>query len=76
MLCGLGGSQRPGCWQSDLRLLKLAIRTWNITSLMGKEPGLVWEVERYQLDIVGLTSTHSSVSRTGLLEKGWTLFNA
>jgi len=34
----------------------------------------VWEVEQYQLDIVGLTSTHSAGSGTKLLEMGWTLF--
>ena len=57
-------------------MLKLANGTWNVTSLMGKEPELVREVERYQSDIVGLTSTHSSGSGTGLLERGWTLFHA
>ena len=31
------------------------------------------EVERYRLDIVGLTSTHSLGSGTQLLEGGWTL---
>jgi len=39
--------------------------------LAGKEPELVEEVElveRYQLDRVGLTSTHSSGSGTKLLE--------
>jgi len=34
----------------------------------------VREVEQYQLDIVGLTSTHNAGSGTKLLEKGWTLF--
>jgi len=34
----------------------------------------VLEVEQYQIDIVGLTSTHSTGSGTKLLEKGWTLF--
>ena len=29
--------------------------------------------EQYQLDIVGLTSMHSSGSGTKLLERGWTL---
>ena len=38
-----------------------------------KEPELVCEVERYQLVIVGLTSTNSIGSGTKLLEKGWTL---
>ncbi|KAK7896322.1 hypothetical protein WMY93_021647 [Mugilogobius chulae] len=37
------------------------------------EPELVQEVERYRLDIVGLTSTHSSGSGTQLLERGWAL---
>ena len=32
------------------------------------------EVERYRLDIVGLTSTRSLGSGTNLLERGWTLF--
>ncbi len=31
------------------------------------------EVERFRLDIVGLTSTHSLGSGTRLLERGWTL---
>ena len=45
-------------------------RTWKIPSLAEKEPELVCEVERYQLDIVGLTSTHSVSSATKLLESG------
>ena len=32
------------------------------------------EVERYRLDLVGLTSTHSLGSGTVLLDRGWTLF--
>ena len=48
-------------------MLKLANGTWNVTSLMGKEPELVREVERYQSDIVGLTSTHSLGFGTSLL---------
>ncbi|KAI3356804.1 hypothetical protein L3Q82_003464 [Scortum barcoo] len=39
----------------------------------GKELKLVREVERYRLEIVGLTSTHSLGSGTQLLERGWTL---
>ncbi len=72
--CGLGGGRRPGPRRPDLRSWKLALGTWNVTSLGGKEPELVWEVERYWLEIVGLTSTHSLGSGTQLLEKGWTLF--
>ncbi|KAK3572793.1 hypothetical protein QTP86_007398 [Hemibagrus guttatus] len=33
--------------------------TWNVTSLGGKEPKLVREVERYRLEIVRLASTHN-----------------
>ncbi|KAI3367052.1 hypothetical protein L3Q82_009684 [Scortum barcoo] len=51
----------------------LAIGTWNVTSLGGKEPELVGEVERYWLEIVGLISTHSLGSETQLLERGWTI---
>ncbi|KAI3376974.1 hypothetical protein L3Q82_000211 [Scortum barcoo] len=73
--CGLGssrggGPRRPNPWTKTL----LAIGTWNVTSLGGKEPELVREeVERYRLEIVGLTSTHSLGSGTQLLERGWTL---
>ncbi|KAI3370704.1 hypothetical protein L3Q82_007261 [Scortum barcoo] len=74
--CGLGSSRggglddrRPNPWTKTL-----AIGTWNVTSLGGKEePELVREVERYRLEIVGLTSTHSLGSGTQLLERGWTL---
>lgn len=31
--------------------------------------------ERFRLDIIGLTSTHSTGSETNLLERGWTLFH-
>ncbi|KAI3371629.1 hypothetical protein L3Q82_024196, partial [Scortum barcoo] len=46
-----GGPRRPNPWTKTL-----AIGTWNVTSLGGKEPELVREVERYRLEIVGLTS--------------------
>lgn len=45
-----------------------------ITSLVGKELELVWQVEWYQLIIVGPTPTHYSGSRTRLIERGWTRF--
>uniref|UniRef100_A0A3Q0RPV5 UDP-glucuronosyltransferase n=1 Tax=Amphilophus citrinellus TaxID=61819 RepID=A0A3Q0RPV5_AMPCI len=35
---------------SDLQLLKLDLGTWNVTSLVGKEPELLCEVEKYQVD--------------------------
>ena len=51
---------------------RLTLGTWNITSLEGKE--LVQEMERYQLDLVGLTSTHSWGSGSKILDSCWTLF--
>ncbi|KAK3529991.1 hypothetical protein QTP86_009376 [Hemibagrus guttatus] len=64
-----GGSRKPKPWTKNL-----AFGTWNVTSLGGKEPKLVREVERYQLEIIRLTSTHNLGSGTQLLERGWTLF--
>jgi len=63
------GALYPG--HADPRHRRLV--TWNVTSLVGKEPELVREVEQYQLDMVGLTSMHSTGSGTKLLERGWTL---
>ncbi|KAK3556411.1 hypothetical protein QTP70_008102 [Hemibagrus guttatus] len=63
------GPRRPKPWTKNL-----TFGTWNVTSLGGKEPELVREVERYRLEIVGLASTHSLGSGTQLLERGWTLF--
>ncbi|XP_061646121.1 uncharacterized protein LOC133485831 [Phyllopteryx taeniolatus] len=40
-----GGDRRRGPWRSDPRLQKLALGTWNVTSLAGKEP----EPDGYQL---------------------------
>ncbi|TWW56117.1 hypothetical protein D4764_08G0001040 [Takifugu flavidus] len=74
--CGLGGGPRRGPWRSDPQLWKLAFGTWNITSLAGKELELAGEVERYRLDMVSLTSTHSVGLGTQVLEGGWTLFYA
>ncbi|KAI3356654.1 hypothetical protein L3Q82_003288 [Scortum barcoo] len=71
--CGLGSSRgreprRPNPWNKTL-----AIGTWNVTSLGGRSLSSCVEVERYRLEIVGLTSTHSSLgSGTQLLERGWT----
>ncbi len=48
--------------------------TWNVTSQGGKKPEFVLEVEHYQLDLVGLTSTHSVSTGTKLLDRIWTVF--
>ncbi|KAI3351987.1 hypothetical protein L3Q82_020806 [Scortum barcoo] len=72
--CGLGsshggGPRRPNPWTKTL-----AIGTWNVTSLGGKEPELVREVERYRLEIVGLTSTCIAWAlEPSSLRVGWTL---
>ncbi|XP_070412102.1 uncharacterized protein [Nothobranchius furzeri] len=71
--CGSGGRPRREPWRSNPRTRKLVIGTWNVTSLAGKEQELVAEVEKYRLDIVGLTSTHSIGSGTQVLERGWTV---
>uniref|UniRef100_A0A8C5FFM2 Endonuclease/exonuclease/phosphatase domain-containing protein n=1 Tax=Gadus morhua TaxID=8049 RepID=A0A8C5FFM2_GADMO len=70
----MGGSEGQGSRRTRPGRQKLALGTWNVTSLRGKEPELVREVERYQLDLVGLTSMHSLSSGTVLLDRGWTLF--
>lgn len=60
--------------QSNPQQSRLAIGTWNVTSLVGKEHVLVHEVERYQLDIVRFSLTHGLGSETSFLDRGWTLF--
>lgn len=45
---------------SDPWLLRLAIGAYNITSLVGKDAELRWEVGRSFLDIVSLTSPQSA----------------
>ncbi|KAK3535934.1 hypothetical protein QTP70_021241 [Hemibagrus guttatus] len=70
----LGSSHGRGPRRTKPWTKNLAFGTWNVTSLGGKEPEPVREVERYRLEIVGLASTHSLGSGTQLLERGWTLF--
>ncbi len=76
VLRGSGGSRRRGPRQPDPWTQKLALGTWNVTSLAGKEPEIVREVERFRLEIVGITSTHGLGSGTTLLERGWTLHHS
>ncbi len=76
MLRGSGGSRRRGPRQPDPWTRKLALGKWNVTSLAGKEPEIVREVERFRLEIVGITSTHGWGSGTTLLERGWTLHHS
>lgn len=46
---------------------------WNISSMAGKEPELMCEMENYGLDIDDLTSTHRMGSSTKLLDQRWSL---
>lgn len=57
----------PG-WQT------LALGTWSVTSLRGKEPELVRDIHHYRLDMVGLPSTRSISTGTKPLDWGWNLF--
>ncbi|TWW61317.1 hypothetical protein D4764_05G0014070 [Takifugu flavidus] len=66
----------PFPWAHHLQEGPRGSGTWNVTSLVGKEPELVREVEKFRLDIVGLTSTHGKGSGTSLLERGWTLYHS
>ena len=70
----MGGSGSDGTRSPRPGLQRLTLGMWNVTSLGGKEPELVQEVECYGLDLVGLTSTHSAGSGSKLLDRGWTLF--
>lgn len=41
------GPQHPHAW-----LRRLALGTWSVATLDGKEPELLWEAEMHQLDIL------------------------
>ena len=43
----MGGGGGDGPRQPRPGLQRLTLGTWNVTSLGGKEPELVWEVERW-----------------------------
>jgi len=59
---------------SDLEVLTLITTASHLSAnCPSKEPELVREVEWYQLDMVGLTSTHNTDSGTKLLERNWPL---
>ena len=66
MPCELDSRQKVGAGHAKSQRCKLALATWNVTLLAGKEPELVCEVEQYQLHILWLTSTHSVCSGTSL----------
>ena len=53
---------------------QLTLGTWNVRTLWEKEQELVREVERYNLDLVGLTSTRHRSCGSKTLNRGWTLF--
>ena len=69
-----GPSSRARCTKPEQQQLTLG--TWNVRTLLGKERKLVKDVERYKLDLVGLTSTHlRCISRPITLDRGWTLYS-
>ena len=72
--CQTGGSDTGRSGRTRPGQQRLTLGTWNVTTLVGKEPDLVREAERYRLDLVGLTFTHSKGSGTQVLDKGYTLF--
>ena len=43
---------------------------------MGMELELVRKVEKFRLNIDGLTLTHRKGSETSLVERGWTFFHS
>ena len=67
----MGGSGGDRSQQPRPGRQRLTLGTWNVTSLGGKDPELVREVERYELDLVGLTSMHSIGTGSELLDRGW-----
>lgn len=48
----------------------------NTTSMVGKEPELLREVDRHEPDIFRLISIHGLSSGTSLLERDWTLIQS
>lgn len=68
--CELWGGRRQGPWWSNPQLQNLALGTWNVPSLAGKEPMLVRKVKTFQLEKVGLTSTHTPWALESVLLNG------
>ena len=60
--------------RGQLWLAILITATWNTVSQVARKPKLEWEVKRYWLDIIRITSTHRRNSGTNLPKKGWILF--
>ena len=72
--CHMGGSGGDRTRQPRPGQQRLTLGMWNVTTLGGKEQEPVREVERYWLDLVGLTSMHNMGSGSKHLDRGWTLF--
>ncbi|TWW76609.1 hypothetical protein D4764_13G0012710 [Takifugu flavidus] len=72
----ISSSGTPFPWAHHLQEGPRGSGTWIVTSLVGKKPELVREVEKFRLDIVGVTSTHDKGSGTSLLERGWTFYHS
>ena len=53
---------------------QVLLGNWNILTLKGKEVELVEKAKRYHFDIIGVSSTKRSSSRTVHRNGGWKLF--
>ena len=65
---------RDNVAHSQVNHHQLLLGHWNILTLTGKELELVEEAKRYDLDIVGVSSTKQRGSGTVDLNGGWKLF--
>ena len=74
VLFGLSCCQRQGPWPVQSPVTEAGYRKMECYLSCGE--GTLAEVERYLLNIVSLTSTHSSGSGTSLLERGGHFFYA
>ena len=64
------GAAHGICTRIGLKHWELSLGNWNVILLNGKEQELVWEAERYHLDIVGVFSTKCLGSDTVGLNEG------
>nr|XP_061811147.1 phospholipid-transporting ATPase ABCA1-like [Nerophis lumbriciformis] len=65
---GLGRAQAKEALPMGGAEENLALGMWNVATLVGKEPKLVCEVQKFQLDIVWVTSILVAIVRTDVLD--------
>ncbi|XP_055714214.1 uncharacterized protein LOC129808460 [Phlebotomus papatasi] len=71
---GRGSGVTSGLADLPRRQRHLKMATWNIFSLTGKHQELKSEAKRFQLDIIGVSSTKQRGIGTVDLKEGWQLF--